>query len=115
MGVHRNSGMAKGHAHYHIGSFSSHPRQFLQGLKILWHLPSIVLQKQLAEAGRPWLRFAIPDTGQEILMVSAGLGDGFYSAFWGYDADDRITDLVTVFIDPDLYASLCGEKEEAED
>ena len=39
-------------------------------------------------------------------MAASGFGDGFYGMFWGQDADGKIVELVTVFIDPDLYEKL---------
>lgn len=39
-------------------------------------------------------------------MTASGFGDGFYGMFWGQNAEGEIVELVTVFIDPDLYEKL---------
>ena len=50
-----------------------------------------------------FIRFRIPGSEQEMVIASSGFGDGYYSAFWGYDEQGEIVELVTVFIDPALY------------
>lgn len=56
------------------------------------------LQTELGD----FIRFEVPGTDQEMVMVSSGFGDGFYSAFWGHDKYDHICELVIRFINPKL-------------
>lgn len=56
--------------------------------------------------GGDFIRFAVPGSEDEIVMAASGFGDGFYGMFWGQDTEGEIVELVTVFIDPDLYEKL---------
>lgn len=49
-----------------------------------------------------FIRLNVEGSDQEIVMVATGFGDGYYSVFWGRDEEGEITELVTLFIDPDL-------------
>ena len=44
-----------------------------------------------------------PEDGTQIVMFASGLGDGYYSPYWGMDEDGRICELVVVFMDPELF------------
>lgn len=50
-----------------------------------------------------FLHWNIPKTTYTIAMFSSGLGDGFYSSFWGYDANDQIAQLVVPFMKVDVF------------
>lgn len=53
-----------------------------------------------------FIRYRVPGSDQEIVMVATGFGDGFYSVFWGHDKNGFITELVTLFINPELLVGL---------
>ena len=50
-----------------------------------------------------FIRWTIPNSKEEIVMVTSGLGDDWYNVFWGYDALGARCDLVTIFISPELF------------
>lgn len=39
-----------------------------------------------------------PETGANVIAFSSGLGDGFYSSYWGYDAAEERVALMTDFV-----------------
>lgn len=44
-----------------------------------------------------------PLDGSQIAMFSSGLGDGYYTDYWGIDASGEICELVMIFINPELF------------
>lgn len=44
-----------------------------------------------------------PDTGHRMVMIASGFGDGLYHAFWGYDEDDEICELIVPLVNPELF------------
>lgn len=60
----------------------------------------------LQREGGDFIRFAVPGSEDEIVMAASGFGDGFYSMFWGRDEKEEIVELVTVFINPELFEKL---------
>ena len=62
--------------------------------------------QQNPEYQRPegdFLQWENPEDGTQIVMFASGLGDGYYSPYWGMDEDGRICELVVVFMDPELF------------
>ena len=57
----------------------------------------------LQREGGDFLRWQIPGSEEEIVMCASGYGDGYYSVFGGYDSDGKLSEIVTMFIDPDLF------------
>jgi hypothetical protein len=53
--------------------------------------------------GGDFLFWKNPRDNSEIAMFASGLGDGYYSAFWGFDDIGEICDLVVLFMNPDLF------------
>lgn len=45
----------------------------------------------------------IPDTEYQVPVLNAGLGAGVYNAYWGFDQDNRLTELVLPLVYPDLF------------
>lgn len=64
---------------------------------------------QFQRKGGDWINFNIPNTNLNIPMIQSGFGDGSYPVYFGYDADNKICELVIQFIDIEL---AFGEKEE---
>ena len=50
-----------------------------------------------------FIRWTVPNSKEEIVMVTSGLGDEWYNVFWGYDALGARCELVTIFISPELF------------
>ena len=44
-----------------------------------------------------------PLDGTQIPMFASGLGDGFYTDYWGMDENGEICELVIVFMNPELF------------
>lgn len=60
--------------------------------------------------GGDLLMWSNPLDGSRIAMFASGIGDGFYSDYWGLDASGEICELVMVFMNPELW-----QEEEYED
>ena len=50
-----------------------------------------------------FIRWSVPNSKEEIVMVTSGLGDDWYNVFWGYDTLGARCELVTIFISPELF------------
>lgn len=50
-----------------------------------------------------FIEWTLPETGQRIVMMSSGLGDGFYQCFWGYDESGEICELISPMVNPDIF------------
>lgn len=44
-----------------------------------------------------------PLDGSQIAMFASGLGDGYYTDYWGIDKDGEICELTVVFMNPELF------------
>ncbi len=44
-----------------------------------------------------------PDTGERMVQIASGFGDGYYQSFWGFDEGGEICELIVPMIDPDLF------------
>ena len=56
----------------------------------------------LQREGGDFIRWRIPGSEQEMIMVASGLGDGFYCSYWGFDSDGNMAELVTMFLNPEI-------------
>lgn len=54
-------------------------------------------------SGGDLLLWTNPLDGSQIPMFASGIGDGFYSDYWGLDANGEICELVMVFMNPELW------------
>ena len=50
-----------------------------------------------------FIRWQIPDSEEEIVICASGYGDGYYSTFCGYDSQEKLSEIVVMFIDPQLF------------
>lgn len=53
--------------------------------------------------GGDFIEWAVPKTGNRMVMVASGFGDGFYQCFFGYDDEDEICELTVPLINPNLF------------
>lgn len=44
-----------------------------------------------------------PIDNSQIAMFASGLGDGYYTDYWGIDSDGKLCDLVIIFMNPGLF------------
>lgn len=49
---------------------------------------------------------ANPNTGNRLVMIASGFGDGFYQSFWGYDDAGEVCELIVPMVNPDLVDEL---------
>lgn len=56
--------------------------------------------------GGDFLMWSNPLDGTQIAMFASGLGDGFYSDYWGIDGEGEICELTMIFMDPELFKSV---------
>ena len=60
-----------------------------------------LLEPMLEESG--YAMFTIPDTDVTIPLFRTGLGQGAYNAYWGFDKDNKLTELTFPFVYPELF------------
>lgn len=47
--------------------------------------------------------WTIPGTAYTVPVISAGLGQGIYNPYWGFDRENQLTELVLPLVYPDLF------------
>lgn len=52
--------------------------------------------------GGDFIEWQNPDSGERMVQIASGFGDGFYHSFWGYDESGEVCELVVPLIDADL-------------
>lgn len=55
--------------------------------------------------GGDFIEWTNPDTGERMVQISSGFGDGFYRSFWGFDESGEVCELIVPMVDPDLFDS----------
>lgn len=50
-----------------------------------------------------FLLWHLPKSKQRIAMFSSGMGDGIYSAYWGLDQNEEVTELIIPFMNPEFF------------
>ena len=50
-----------------------------------------------------FIEWANPNTGNRLVMIASGMGDGFYQSYFGYDANNDICELIIPLVNPDLF------------
>lgn len=60
-----------------------------------------LLEPMVQETG--YAMFTIPGTEVNVPLFSTGLGQGAYNAFWGFDVNNKLTELVFPFVYPELF------------
>lgn len=50
-----------------------------------------------------FLLWNLPTDNKRIAMFSSGMGDGIYSAYWGFDKNNEITELIVPFLNPEYF------------
>ena len=60
-----------------------------------------LLEPMLEESG--YAMFTIPGSNVTVPMFRTGLGQGAYNAYWGFDKDNKLTELVFPFVYPELF------------
>lgn len=53
--------------------------------------------------GGDFIEWTNPDTGNRMVMIASGLGDGFYCAYYGYDDVGDICRIIVPMVDPSLF------------
>lgn len=53
--------------------------------------------------GGDFIEWANPDTGERMVQIASGFGDGFYQSFWGFDESGDVCELIVPLVDPDLF------------
>ena len=52
--------------------------------------------------GGDFIEWQNPYSGERMVQIASGFGDGFYHSFWGFDESGEVCELVVPLIDPDL-------------
>jgi hypothetical protein len=53
--------------------------------------------------GGDLLMWSNPLDGSMIAMFASGIGDGYYTDYWGVDASGELCELVIIFMNPELF------------
>lgn len=53
--------------------------------------------------GGDFIEWTNPDSGERMVQISSGFGDGFYQSYWGFDESGEICELIVPMVDPDLF------------
>ena len=60
-----------------------------------------LLEPMVSESG--YAMFTIPGTEVTVPLFRTGLGQGAYNAYWGFDKDNKVTELTFPFVYPELF------------
>ena len=60
-----------------------------------------LLEPMVRETG--YAMFTIPNTEVNVPLFTTGLGQGAYNAYWGFDKDNKLTELTFPFVYPELF------------
>lgn len=60
-----------------------------------------LLEPMVQEQG--YAMFTIPNTQVSVPLFTTGLGQGAYNAYWGFDQNNKLTELVFPFVYPELF------------
>jgi len=55
--------------------------------------------------GGDFIEWSNPDTGSKMVMISSGLGDGLYMAYYGYDEAGEIADIIVPLVNPEIFGA----------
>lgn len=55
--------------------------------------------------GGDFIEWANPETGNKMVMVSSGLGDGFYLSYNGYDEAGDIAEIIVPLVNPEIFGA----------
>lgn len=55
--------------------------------------------------GGDFIEWTNPENNERIVMISSGMGDGFYQCFWGIDDSGEVCELICPMVDPDLFGA----------
>ena len=58
---------------------------------------------EVQREGGDFIRWNIPNSEEEMILFASGYGDGYYNTYCGYDSDGKLAEIVSIFIDPELY------------
>ncbi len=53
--------------------------------------------------GGDFIAWTNPDSGERMVQISSGFGDGFYQSFWGFDESGEVCELIVPMVDPDIF------------
>lgn len=55
--------------------------------------------------GGDFIEWANPETGNKLVMISSGLGDGFYLSYYGYDEAGDIAEIIVPLVNPEIFGA----------
>ena len=58
---------------------------------------------QVQREGGDFITWEVPGTGHSFSMFASGLGDGFYTGFWGLNSEDEVCELVIPFMNSEYF------------
>lgn len=58
---------------------------------------------QFQREGGDFIEWTNPDSGEHMVMIASGFGDGFYRSFWGFDGEGEVCELIVPMVDPDIF------------
>ena len=53
--------------------------------------------------GGDFIQWENPNTGNKMVMISSGLGDGFYNSYYGYNDKDEVCEIIVPLLNPEIF------------
>lgn len=53
--------------------------------------------------GGDFIEWVNPDTGNKMVMIASGFGDGFYNCYYGYDSEGRLCQIIVPMVNPAIF------------
>lgn len=53
--------------------------------------------------GGDFIEWENPDTGNKMVMIASGFGDGFYNSYYGYDANGQLCQIIVPMVNPSIF------------
>lgn len=53
--------------------------------------------------GGDFIEWTNPDTGNRMVMIASGFGDGFYNSYYGYDRDSEVCEIIVPMVNPEIF------------
>lgn len=50
-----------------------------------------------------FIEWTNPDTGNRMVMIASGFGDGFYNGYYGYDNQGNICEIIVPMVNPEIF------------
>lgn len=53
--------------------------------------------------GGDFIEWTNPITGNKMIMIASGFGDGFFNCYYGYDNENELTEIIVPMVNPNIF------------